>query len=355
MASESYSVAEASHRLGVSIPTVKAMYQRGELAGFKTPGQHLRITAESVDAIRNNGRAPASSSVSGPSSALRMRQERIQELHLEGEELRSRAELDRLQIEQDQEQERRAEADRTRQVELEERQEIARAERLRQERLQQEAAAEQRRAALRQQVQLALHATLPASLTPDHQKELADTLEEELRRAGVETADTAAPIIRSVVSRFVETLLAQQRKRQREDVAQRDRSHELDMALWRVKRCGSTEADEVEAAKAIRDAFAELPGDATDRELRSAADAATAPVREKIHQRLRRNGTIESGVREVDPYLERLKRSAGIEYDFVFVSRLKDAVRARLGVEVTNQTHSELRRLVHEIIDREIG
>jgi hypothetical protein len=50
-----------------------------------------------------------------------------------------------------------------------------------------------------------------------------------------------------------------------------------------------------------------------------------------------------------------LKRVGDFDFDFLFVSRLRTLVRARLEQETANYAPNELRRMVHEIIDREIG
>lgn len=140
------------------------------------------------------------SHASPTSGVLQSLRDGIDELNLKGQELRARRDLERLHDEQTDEAERLAEEKRRRKLEQEARREQVRAEHLQQEQLRQEAEAEQRRQGLRHQVQLALHAALPASLPYDQQKMLADQLEAELQRAGVETGDAALPILRSVVS-----------------------------------------------------------------------------------------------------------------------------------------------------------
>jgi excisionase family DNA binding protein len=359
MSIESLSVAEASDKLGVSIPTVKAMYRRGELDGFLTPGRHLRISSESLESFRAHGRS-RTTAVSAPSTTLQARRERIEFLNLEGEELRARRELDRLRAEGAAEEEERASQEHAEDLEREQRLENARAERLRQERLQQDAATERRRAALREQVQLALSVTVPVELSAEKQRELSDQLEAELRRANVEDPELAIPIIKAVCERFRVSLLREKRDQgRRERIVESARS-EI------ATTCGSTENDEAEAVAAARTALSSLSSDIPETEMRCAVKAAIAPVRSKVEQResekrldiqrrRRRQETIDSAVEEVEPYLERLKRAAaGIEFDFSFVSRLKDVVRARLAAELTNQNAGELRRLVHETIDSEI-
>src|SRR5437773_12244769 len=56
---DSYSVSEAASRLGVSIPTVKRMIAEDRIDSFRTPGGHLRILAESIEAVREHRQAQA--------------------------------------------------------------------------------------------------------------------------------------------------------------------------------------------------------------------------------------------------------------------------------------------------------
>jgi len=358
MSIESLSVAEASHKLGVSIPTVKAMYRRGELDGFLTPGRHLRISAESLESVRAHGGRSRPPAVP-PSTTLQARRERIEFLNLEGEELRARRELDRLRAEGAAEEEDRASQEHAEDLEREQRLENARAERLRQERLQQDATTEHRRAALREQVQLTLSVTVPVELSAAKQRELSDQLEAELRRANVEDPELAIPIIKAVCERFRVSLLSEKR-----DQGRRERI--VDSARREIATmCGSTESDEAEAVATAHAVLSSLSSEIPETEMRCAVKAAVAQVRNKVEQReaekrveiqrrRQRQETIDSAVREVEPYLERLKRAGGIEFDLSFVNQLKDVLRARLGAELTNQNTAELRRLVHEIIDSEI-
>jgi excisionase family DNA binding protein len=358
MSIESLSVAEASHRLGVSIPTVKAMYRRGELEGFLTPGRHLRISADSLESLRANGRS-RTPAVSAPSTTLQARRERIEFLNLEGQEIRAKRELDRLRAESEAEEQDRVSQEHAEGLDREQRLENARAERLRQERFQHDAAAERRRASLRQQVQLALSVTVPVNLPLEKQREIADLLEGELRRANVEDMESAVPIIKAVCERFRVSLVKEKRELDRREKIVESARFEI------ATTCGSTESDKAEAVVAARAALSSLSPDIPETEMRCVVKAAIAPIRSKVEQReaemrveiqrrRQRQEAIELGVGEVEPYLERLKRAGGIEFDFGFVNRLKDAVRVRLGTELANQNAAELCRLVHEIIDSEI-
>lgn len=351
MERESYTVREASRALGLSVPTVIRMCEEGTLQHFLSPGGHRRIPSEAIAAVRTNGRS-RSLSISSPSSALQNRRERVEELGLDAQEIRARRELERLRADQDDEADRHAAQARQRETERQSQREQARAERLREERLKEEADAEVRRARLRQQVQLALHVTLPAGLSSERQRALADALETELLRGNVEDEETAVPIVKAVTERLIASWLA-------EDQARQQRMDILESVSREVRWThGSTEVDEAEATNAIRGVFHGLTPDATESEMRCAAKAAIATIRENIERRVRRNRTIESGVEEVVPYLERLESAGGISRqtlgDYSFVTALKDSVRSRLQDELTNESPTNVRKLVHEIVDGEI-
>ncbi|MBI4165903.1 MAG: helix-turn-helix domain-containing protein [Acidobacteria bacterium] len=95
---ESHSVSEAARLLGVSIPTLKRMAVDGQLDGFRTPGGHIRIVAESIEALREP-RRPQVRSVCDASPVLQNRRERLEELTLEAQEHRARRELEKLRRE----------------------------------------------------------------------------------------------------------------------------------------------------------------------------------------------------------------------------------------------------------------
>ncbi|HET8926009.1 MAG TPA: helix-turn-helix domain-containing protein [Candidatus Acidoferrum sp.] len=351
MERESYTVREASRALGLSVPTVIRMCEEGTLQHFVSPGGHRRIPSEAITAVRTNGRG-RSSTTPMPSSVLQNRRERLEELGLDAQEIRARRELEKLHAEQDDEAERHAAHTRERETERQCQLERARAERLRQERLKEEADTEERRARLRQQVQLALSVTLPADLPFEKQRALADALEAELLRANAEDAETAIPIIKAVTDRFITSLLAEDRARQQ-------RTRVLESVLLEVRwTSGSTEVDEAKATDAVRGVLSSLAPDATEIEMRRAAKAAIATIREKIEQRVRRNEIIESGVQEIVPYLERLERAGGISrktlVDYRFVTALKDSVRTRLQEELTTEGPANVRKLVHELVDGEL-
>lgn len=113
MEGSSYSLTDAAAVLGVSVPTVRALVARGQLASFRTPGGHLRIPSESVASYRE-GRPNRTNPANITSMALQGRRENLEGLRLETEELRVRRDLRKVQEEeQEVENRRKAEAQAT--------------------------------------------------------------------------------------------------------------------------------------------------------------------------------------------------------------------------------------------------
>jgi excisionase family DNA binding protein len=118
---ESYSASEAAALLGISIPTLKRMVAEGRLESFRTPGGHLRISGDSVAAVRER-RPERLKPVRDPSPVLQNRRERLEELTLEAQEMRARRGLARLQREEREEVEQQEAEDEARELEAQERQ-----------------------------------------------------------------------------------------------------------------------------------------------------------------------------------------------------------------------------------------
>jgi excisionase family DNA binding protein len=47
------SLAQAAEALGVSPDTVRDWFDAGKLSGYRTPGQHRRISTESIAALQD--------------------------------------------------------------------------------------------------------------------------------------------------------------------------------------------------------------------------------------------------------------------------------------------------------------
>jgi len=106
----SYSLSDAAALLGVSVPTVRGLLARGQLASFRTPGGHWRIPSESIAAYRE-GRPPRTNPANASSVSVQNRRDNLEALRLESEELRVRRDLRKLQgEEQELDDQRRAEA-----------------------------------------------------------------------------------------------------------------------------------------------------------------------------------------------------------------------------------------------------
>jgi excisionase family DNA binding protein len=113
MEGSSYSPTDAAVVLGVSVPTVRALVARGQLASFRTPGGHIRIPSESVATYRD-GRPNRANPANTTSTALQGRRDNLESLRLETEELRIRRDLRKIQEEeQEVENRRKAEAQAT--------------------------------------------------------------------------------------------------------------------------------------------------------------------------------------------------------------------------------------------------
>ncbi|MGB6876221.1 MAG: helix-turn-helix domain-containing protein [Candidatus Acidiferrales bacterium] len=351
MTAESYSVAEASRLLGVSIPTLKTMCAGGQLACFRTPGGHLRVSAEALAAIRSNGRTRTLLSPA-PSGVLQARRERVEELNLEGQELRAQQQLGRLRAEQAEETARRATEEHERQVEREARRERSRSEREQQERKFAEQQAEQRRAEWRQRFLSTVAASLPAHLSVARREQLLDALETEFVRRGVAEDAGVALVGNVVIPRLLAFWDGEDRAvRMRED-AERRAVREIRWAR------DSTEAEKAEAVAAVHTALAVLPFGASEAEMKAVAFSAVAPILDKLHERRERQRRINEAVTEVFPYLHRLCRAGGISRqtldDPFFRFELEGAVRRRLQSVMRDEDRCAARRLVQEVVDQEL-
>ena len=203
-------MAEAAAALGVSIPTARQMVARGQLVAFRTPGGHLRFTADSVRAAK--GEPVSESGRQSLPSPLQNRRERVEELNLEAQEFRAERQLDALRREQEEEEaDRRAEEEAL----LQERKDQARALVLDRQRAKREQAEERerRRAAEEAQAQrqrfisswleVAL-ALIPWGVPADVRLEVVSKAEDFLQECQL----TKEPQIRRMVADTVANALA---------------------------------------------------------------------------------------------------------------------------------------------------
>ncbi|HEV2379014.1 MAG TPA: helix-turn-helix domain-containing protein [Terriglobia bacterium] len=294
--SDSYSVSEAATLLGVSIPTLKRMVTDGTLDGFRTPGGHLRISADSIDATKNQ-RQTRAKPMREASPVLQNRRERLEELNIEAQEVRARRELAKLQREDEEEAERREAEAQAREeeaaqhqaeIELEQerlaREEAQERRRLERERLQeqQRRQAEQELAAFRQRwYDAAAEAAITqklAWLTPSQRKEVSEALEAEIERR--QPADESRMGL--IIARSLEALLE---PLQSERDAHERRQKVTQEAL-RSLPYSATEAEKVRATAAVEEALRSFDRFADVCKMRAAVTAALGSVRQSIERRL---------------------------------------------------------------------
>ena len=293
---ESYSAGEAAALLGVSIPTLKRMAAEGRVQGFRTPGGHLRILGESVEAVKER-RPTQTRPVRDASPVLQNRRERLEELTLDAQEVRAQRELAKLHREEQEEAERReAEAQARedeaarREAELDlERERLEHEqeqERMRQER---EEAQERRRgeadqalAAFRcrwlDKANEAVAGRDYAWLSAAQCKETLEGLEAEIekRQPGDE------PRMDAIVARNLKALVEPFRV---ERDTQERRQRLTERTLWSLPYY-ATEAERARATIAVREALQESDAFADECEMRVTAEEAVRRVRQAIERRM---------------------------------------------------------------------
>lgn len=288
--SDSYTASEAATMLGVSIPTLKRMVTEGRLKGFRTPGGHVRVAAESIEAVREPR------SLRSASPVLQNRREQIEETVLEAQALRARRDLAKLEQEQKDESDRREAAAEARRQEAAQRQAELRLERQRldlQER--QEMAREKQRQAeeaRRREAERALadfrrrwqeQATKTLSTYPygwlsqSQRKEVFDGLDTEIKKRQPSEDPIMAVIIARALAALVEPLEAERN-------AQERRQQVMAEALRRLPY-QATEAEQVRAADAIQQALERFDISTDLRALRIAAEEAVRPVCQTVRRR----------------------------------------------------------------------
>ena len=305
---ESYSVSEAARLLGVSIPTAKRMAADGHVEGFRTPGGHLRIVAESIETLREQRRQPRP--VRDPSPVLQNRRERLEELTLEAQEHRARRELEKLRREEQQEAERlEAEAQaredeavqREAEIQLErERLELETAQqRTRQQREQAEERekrqAKQALAAFRCRWQTKASEAVSAYeyrwLSATQRKEVLGGLEAEIeKRQPADEPRMGTTLARSLEA-SVEPLRAEHDARERRQMLTEEALRSLPYL--------ATEAEKVRATVAIREALRCLDSFADVPEIRVTLQEAVEPVRLAVGKRLLDARLLDWAIREL--------------------------------------------------------
>ncbi|HUZ47385.1 MAG TPA: helix-turn-helix domain-containing protein [Terriglobia bacterium] len=300
MADESYTLSDAASVLGVSIPTLRRMIAQKRISAFRTPGGHLRITAESVSRYQSGANSPASP---GPSPVLANRRERIEELTLEAQELRARHEIERLRRDNDEE-----ERERTAEIEADERaaERAAEAQRLRLERvrtqrarLEQENQEAERLAAWRSKWLEKAMDNLPGWLTPAQRKEAIRVIEAEISKRRPECERIMDRVTQDTITEYIAPLESERTTR---EVRERATMQALTGLPW-----ACTDTERANAKAAIRKALENLPANAEEFEIYATANEAVRPMKQVAEKRSLDERLIEWAIREL-PYWGRTEK-----------------------------------------------
>ena len=294
----SYSVSEAAPVLGVSIPTLKRMAAEGRLESFRTPGGHLRILAESVEAVRDH-RQTQPRPVRDASPVLQNRRERLEELTLEAQEHRARRELARLQQEEQEEAERQeaeaeardqAAAQREAELEIErERLRHDRAKEITRREAENELANFRRRWSEEAVTLLAVQEY--SWLSSGHRNEILEMLEAEIEKRHPADESRMTTILKRSLESLAEPF-------QRQQQVQEKQQRVMEQAL-RDLPYSATEAEQVRVTATIRDTLRRLDDDTDKCEMRVAAQEAIQPLCVAIEKRLLDERLIEWAIREL--------------------------------------------------------
>jgi hypothetical protein len=286
------------------------MVATSKLEGFRTPGGHIRIPAESVEAARNKRQIEHAPPGRDASPVLHNRRERLEELNLEAQEMRAKRELAKLRREEEQEaamQEAEAQA---REEEAAQRQaelELER-ERLKHEQTQERIRLQRERELVHQRIEAqeqlkafhcrwldkmneAVSAYEYRWLSAAQRREILEHFETEIeKRQAADEPRMAAIIVRSLES-LTEPLRV-------EHDAQERRQQVTEYAL-RTLPYSATHAERFRATAAIREVLRAVDSSADESEMRIAAEEAVRPIREVIQRRALEERLISWAIREL--------------------------------------------------------
>ena len=373
MIQKSYSVTEAARVLGVSAPTVKRMSADGKLDSFRTPGGHLRITAESVERLREGGSKEVRQHRE-PSTVLKNRQEHVEELNLEALELRAQRELAKLRRETAEE----AQRDRQevlRQVREQRREE----ERLRLERERREQERENAELARQEAAALCVWqdgwlkralASLPKNCPKEYHGRVCREVQEALEGLDPDGADS---FVQELVDAAVEQALAPWRREKAVQDAITAGEHCLPVWArsldWGFGVPTPTEW-QIKVQRLAKEKIAQLGEDPSREEIRAAAvEAGQAVAREyeateAVAERQRREESarrgrelkLQLGLAHVSSYLRQLEEDQ--EFDFEDRDRLKRKLEKLIRPELLQEIESDpdldlqdVEDLVEDLVD----
>jgi len=269
----SYCASKAAALLGISIPTLKGLCNSGQLTSFRTPGGHLRVSAESVRDVGHDHQLVSSRS----GAPLAIRRERVEEKKLQIEELRLTNEEERIRAEleakQTQSRNERRIAEIKRQAKAEERRREREAQQARLEQQRQEV--EER--SLRAKLLTEAEDLLPSWLSHEEHEQCIDDLKGLVDTFGVDDFERTRKRLRDAVTRFTE-----ESKLERQIAERRERI--LQSTMWRLHR-GATPSEKTTAAHLIREALDLLPLSRTEVEEQAVAENAVSELDQEIKQR----------------------------------------------------------------------
>lgn len=358
MASQSYTLSEAARVLRVSVPTLKRMIHAEELQVFRTPGNHVRVTAESLERVQEGRPLRPAREVS---PVLQNRRERVEELGLEAQELRAGRDLRQLREEEaaDARHKREERRERARQAEQEaqglelERQQLEIQRHERAERARTEAALRDFRQGWFAHADKLLTAFTYAWLTLPQRKEIIEALEVEIAKHSPDDDKRMQQIVEQSLASLVAPLEAQ-----REIARRRQR------AVDRMRLSFSaTPSERARAEVLAREAVKGMPFDASPDELLIKAQDVIAPISRVIEEREAREkrkankqGFIRSAFVTVSFYKQELRDEDEISRqdcsDQALWDEINEDVREQLSQELTgDESSQEVEGLIRGMVD----
>jgi hypothetical protein len=267
----------------------------GTLEAFRTPGGHLRVTAESIEAAKGQ-RDARPRSAREPSAVLQNRRERLEELNLETQEHRARRELEKLRREEQEEADRLEAEAQAREEEAEQRQAQTELER---RRLEHERAQERRRQDRERAQEQARRGAENAEaefrsrwiekanecagiheyrwLSAAQRKEVMEGLEAEIDRRELDDEPRMAAIIARTLAALIEPLKA-------ERDAQERRERLAEQALWTLPYY-ATETEKAQVRAAVRQSLTGLDPFVRAFETQAVIQQAVQPIRQTMEKR----------------------------------------------------------------------
>ncbi|HEX2710623.1 MAG TPA: excisionase family DNA-binding protein [Candidatus Acidoferrales bacterium] len=342
MESGDYSLQEACKVARVSRGTLRQWLETRKLKFYRTPGGHIRIPREALDAVRGNEQG--SGPHDAPSSVLRNRRERVEELALETQELRAQRDLDKLRTEQAEEAERRAAEARAKERERQEQLEQARAERIRQEHDREEKEAKRAVADWRRSWIVRVETQIPRDF-PSEMRQSAKKAAKEIidRYDGPEDDQVIDSEIQQILAALMRELQCQQEQ-------QRLCAQAVEDAIGRIP-WGLSFAE--------RDAIADEIRAKAEALLQGATVAAVKAAIQPILDRASSNCAIKRVLPQIHAHLRDLARRDWIDdrdVDF-WKRRLEPRVRAKLEEEGQKRklTEEEAVALLRSFVEAELS